>query len=98
MKLAILLTAAPESPDVESVHWLLRAARRRGHQVNLFLMDDGVANAPSFQHVIDDGVNVVVCAHNAEQRGVKPVPGCTWGGQYQWAMMVAESDRVLSFG
>ncbi len=98
MKLAILLTSGFEAQDRRTVVRLAEAALGLGHQVSLFLMADGVYCAPFVAGLSTKGALVVWCGHNARQRGLPGVPNVHDGSQYDWACMVAEADRVLSFG
>ncbi len=100
MKLGILLTTSPESENTNTVIAMSRAARRQGHQVSIFLMYDGVYNVhkKEFAELSDIGVNLTVCALNAEQRSVGKVEGILFGSQYDHACIAADADRFISFG
>ncbi|MHB0869812.1 MAG: DsrE family protein [Chloroflexota bacterium] len=98
MRLAILLTSGFEAADKRTALRLSAAALAQGHQVSLFLMGDGVYCAPTFGDLAQRGAPVVWCSHNAQQRGLPAVPGVFEGSQFEWAAMVAEADRVVSFG
>ncbi len=68
-------------------------------EAQLFLMDDGVraATAPRLLAAIDDGLDAVLCAADAEARGVTPVPGGPrFGSQWDHATMVREAARVVA--
>lgn len=99
LKLGILLTTTPENENTHTVVKLAEAALATGKAVSIFLMCDGVHNLQDkrFTSLIDKGVNVAVCAHNAEQRGVAQREGVVWGSQYDLASIVEESDRFLAF-
>ena len=98
MKLAIQLASGLESEDVRTVKKLAEAALAQGHQVSLFLMDDGIYAASSLQDLAPKGAAIALCATNALQRGLQPMEGVLFGGQNDWAAMVHDSDRVLHFG
>lgn len=98
MRLAILLASGFQSQDRRTVLRLAEAALTRGHHVSLFLMGDGVYCAPAIAGLARSGATLVWCDHNARERGLSEVPGVRAGSQYDWACMVAESDRALSFG
>lgn len=99
MKLGIEINAGYGSEDVHTVRKLTEAAIAQGHQVSIFLMDDGVYHAPALKDLaLKSGVEITVCAHTCSQRGVQKVEGIVWGGQYDWARIVHDSDRVLVFG
>lgn len=97
-KLGIMLTTGVEAENTRTVQKLAEAALRQGHEVAIFLMDDGVFSIPALQGLAAQGTNLAICAYNAEQRGVGKVEGVLWGSQYDWAHIVHDSDRVLTFG
>lgn len=98
MKLGIQLTSGIESEDVHTVRQLALAAVAGGHQVNLFLMDDGVYALDRLKDLARQGVPISLCTHSASERGVAKVEGILWGSQWDWAQIVHDSDRVLNFG
>ena len=100
MKLGILLTTSPENENTNTVIELSRAARGQGHEVSIFLMYDGVynVNKKEFADLSGIGVNIAVCALNAEQRNVGKVEGILFGSQYDHACIAANVDRFVSFG
>ena len=109
MTIGFLLTTSPERADARTVIRIARAALESGHQVELFLMDDGVYNvvaAPGhpvsgeFARLMEAGASLTVCATNTGPRGVTKetaLPGVRFGSQYDHAQMVARADRVLTF-
>jgi len=110
VKLGMLLTAGVASESARTALRLARAARTQGHDVELFLMDDGVYGvkrgkrtpvADEMASLIEGGAVVALCALNAEQRGVtadEAVPGVLFGSQYDLAMLIGSADRFMSFG
>lgn len=98
MRLGIQLTSGIESEDVYTVGQLALAAMEEGHQVSLFLMDDGVLALDSLKDLTARGVHISLCSHSANERGVAKVEGVLFGSQWDWAQTVHDSDRVLSFG
>ncbi len=98
MKLAIQLTSGVESEDAHTVKKLAEAALRQGHEVNIFVMDDGVHNLHALKILIDRGAHIAVCAHNAHERSIVQVEGILFGGQPDWAEIVNQADRVVCFG
>jgi len=100
MKLGILLTTSPENENTHTVIALSRAARKLGHKVSIFLMDDGVYNAQKkeFTSLLESGVEIILCTLNTEQRCVGKIEGMVYGSQYDLACIAHESDRLLSFG
>ncbi len=100
MKLGILLTTSPENENTNTVIEICRAARNAGHEVSLFLMYDGDYNVNNkeFASLVDIGVNMAICALNAEQRKIAKVDGILFGSQYDHACIAGDVDRFISFG
>lgn len=98
-KLGILLTTSPESENTFTVIKLAEAVVAMGKEVRIFLMCDGVYNInnPDFTSLLDKGVAITLCAHNASERHVEKKEGINFGSQYDLAYIVNESDRFLSF-
>jgi sulfur relay (sulfurtransferase) complex TusBCD TusD component (DsrE family) len=71
-KLGLLLSTAPSHPSVETVVQLAQAALRRGVEVYLYLIDEGVKSAIDQRYIglIDAGVKMFVCAYGCQQHGV----------------------------
>ena len=71
-KLGLLLSTPPSHPSVETVVQLAQAALRRGVEVYLYLIDEGVKTAVDQRYIrlIDDGVKMSVCAYGCQQYGV----------------------------
>jgi hypothetical protein len=68
-------------------------------EAQLFLMDDAVraAGEPSLLAAIDDGLDVALCAMDAEARDVKAAPhGPRFGSQWDHATMVRDAARVVA--
>ena len=97
-KLGIMLTSGVESEDARTVRKITESALRLGHEVSLFLMDDGIYNLSSLQDLTKQGVQLTVCGHNAYEREVEKITGVLFGSQHDWAMTVHNSDRVIVFG
>src|SRR3990167_8701618 len=72
-RLGILLTTSPESENTFTVIKLAEAAISSGKDVQIFLMCDGVYNINNkdFTSLLDKGVSVTLCAHNASERSVE---------------------------
>jgi len=72
LKLGLLLSTPPSHPSVETVVQLARAALRRGVEVYLYLIDEGVKTVVDRRYLglIDDGVKMSVCAYGCQRHGV----------------------------
>ncbi len=93
-KLGILVNTDKYGDDIVGV---VKAARQAGHEVTIFMMDDGVLLAPELSKACSGDAQLSYCDHSAEPRGVKDVEGVTAGSQYQNAVMMHEADRVVVF-
>jgi len=71
-KLGLLLSTPPSHPSVETVVQLAQAALRRGVEVYLYLIDEGVKTVVDQRYLglIDAGVKMSVCAYGCQQHGV----------------------------
>lgn len=94
MKLGILLNS---DKHLEDVLGLIKAAKAAGHEVTMFAMDDGTLLVENICKQAGDNAEIAYCDHSAEPRGVKDVEGATKGSQYQNAIMVHDSDKVVVF-
>lgn len=110
MKIGILLLTSPEHSNTETVHRLCREFVGMGHDVELFLMEDGVYNAvktdsplrlsPPLQELTERGVRVYLCSQTLDQRGIREAHlygGIDLTNQQRLAKMVAGADRFLAF-
>jgi len=97
-QLGILIT---KHENLEHIAGIIRAARRAGHPVQVFLNDEGVRFSldPGFRELLDlDGVACTVCDHFCGKLGIEEKADCiTYGSQYDNAIMMHESERVLVF-
>ena len=71
-RLGLLLSTPPTHPSVETVVQLAQAALRKGVDVYLYLIDEGVKTAVDQRYLglIDSGVKMSVCAYGCQQYGV----------------------------
>ena len=71
-KLGLLLSTPPSHPSVETVVQLAQAALRKGVDVYLYLIDEGVKTAVDqrYLRLIDAGAKMSVCAYGCQQHGV----------------------------
>jgi sulfur relay (sulfurtransferase) complex TusBCD TusD component (DsrE family) len=111
MKIGILLLTSPEHENTDTVHRLCQGFIKQGHDVELFLMDDGVFNsiksnstirlAQPLEGLIEQGVQISLCSQTLDQRGLSKdnlVQGVDLSNQQRLAKMVAQADRFLVFG
>jgi len=80
---------------------LTKATLRKGHDVEIFVMDDGVKllARDSFVKLASvPNVSLSVCEHSAARHGIDAhsLPGeVACGGQYRNAQMNHDADRVI---
>jgi hypothetical protein len=97
-QLGILIT---KHENLGHISGIIKAANRAGHPVRVFLNDEGVrfSRDPGFLELLAlDGVEAAVCDHFRERLGIEQkTEGITYGSQYDNAVMMHESERVLVF-
>lgn len=97
-RICILVTSSPESENSRTLIKISRAAADMGHEVQIFLMCDGVYHVldQNFLSRIPREAEIILCAQNALERGVENRPGVLFGSQYDLAVMIARSDGFLA--
>lgn len=111
MKIGILLTTGIDHENGYLVGRLSEAWLKQGHEVDLFLMGEGVYHAQAFSSpkrpyaampgLLALGAKVAVCGVTAEARGVSETdlyPGIEIASQYELSRIVDRADRFLTFG
>ncbi|GMQ91819.1 MAG: hypothetical protein BMS9Abin11_1134 [Gammaproteobacteria bacterium] len=99
MKLGILATKVRHLGHIVG---LTRAAIDKGHEVDIFAMDEGtrLLEDREFSELIRlDGVSISFCRHSAEEYGIDATElseKIVRGSQLNNAMMNHSSDRVIS--
>ncbi|MBI5076124.1 MAG: hypothetical protein HZB62_13285 [Nitrospirae bacterium] len=100
MKLGILVNT---DKHLDHIIGMVTAALGRGHEITIFVMDTGtrLLKDPAFAGLsILHGVLMSFCDLSAQKEGIKKegLPDeILSGSQYNNAVMVHESDRVLVF-
>ncbi len=99
MKLLIVVASNPYSHDFNTSVKLAKASLERNHSVSMFFMANGVycLLREEIKELSERGVKVYYCAHNANQRKVKPDSWAESSSMYGLSKLVTESDRVLMF-
>ncbi len=100
MTLGILLTT---TRNLCHVLGITEAALGKGHEVEIFSMDEGVRllENESFRALAQkNGVNVSFCEYSTKRLGVPtsdiPLENITAGSQFNNAMMARKAHKVLS--
>lgn len=102
LKLGLLLSTPPSHPSVETVIQLSQAALRRGIDVYLYLIDEGVKTATDQRYLslIDAGVKMSVCAYGCQQHGIPTVmvdSRVSLSGLVVLSGIIDGCDRFLAF-
>ncbi|MEO5657434.1 MAG: DsrE family protein [Nitrospiria bacterium] len=111
MQIGILLTSSADHENQYQVGRLSEAWLKQGHQVELFLMGEGVycgravtsSKGPHtlFPSLIGLGAKVSVCGVTTEARGLSQAdlfPGIEIASQYELSKIIDRADRFLTFG
>lgn len=71
-KIGLLLALPPSHPSAATVCGLTQAALRAGHEVYLYLIDEGVKNMhhERYKALLQEGVKLFVCAYGCQQHRV----------------------------
>jgi sulfur relay (sulfurtransferase) complex TusBCD TusD component (DsrE family) len=71
-KLGLLLSHPPSHSSVGTVQALAQAALEAGHEVYLYLIDEGVKNmhTPQYKALAQSGAKVFACAYGCQQHRV----------------------------
>lgn len=75
-KIGFLLALPPTHTSAETVHGLASAALDAGHEVYLYLIDEGVKNIHTdrYRGLAQKGVRVFACAYGCQQHHVSTTP------------------------
>ena len=101
-KLGLLLSTPPSHPSVDTVFQLTQAALRKGIDVYLYLIDEGVKTVTDQRYLalIDAGVKMSVCAYGCQQHGVQTVTvdsRVSLSGLVVLSGIIDGCDRFLAF-
>lgn len=103
MQLGVLIATGPKEGDLPALQLLIQDALRNGHDIDLFLMDAGVRYAldANLSRWMAAGVDVTLCAHDAEAQGIDTAAvaarGVVLGSQRDHARLLRRSARFYSF-
>jgi sulfur relay (sulfurtransferase) complex TusBCD TusD component (DsrE family) len=101
-KIGFLLALPPSHTSAETVHGLSRAALEAGHEVYLYLIDEGVKNIHSDQYrqLAQSGAKVFACAYGCQQHHVSTEtidPKMSLCGLVVLSGLIDACDPFLSF-
>ncbi len=115
MKLKFLVRTGPYSyQNIDTVYHLAKRAVKRGHEVFIFLYEDGTLNAQAnirsleerniaerVKELVDMGVRIGLCGTCAKFRGQNKkeiVEGVKFGGLALLVREMPDCDRFIVFG
>lgn len=97
MNLLIIMASNPYSHDFNTAVKLAAASLERNHKTRIFFMGNGIYSIvrPEIKELVDKGAQVYYCAHNAEQRKIKPEEWAESSSMYGLSKLITEADRVI---
>ncbi len=101
-KVGFLLALPPSHTSAETVHGLARAALNTGHEVYLYLIDEGVKNIHTdyYRGLAQAGARVFACAYGCHQHHVPTEtidPNMSLCGLVVLSGLIDACDPFLSF-
>lgn len=99
-KLGLLLSTSPDHPNLDTAVGLSEAARDRGADVYLYLIDDGVRalDDPRIRALPQRGVKLFVCAYGCQKRRIplKDAETVTYCGLVVLTDLINGTDRFIA--
>ncbi len=99
-KLGLMLSTAPEHPNLATAIALTRAALDRGADLYLYLIDDGVRalDDPRIRELSARGVKLFVCAYGCQKRRIplQDIDGVTYCGLVVLTDVINGTDRFVA--
>ncbi len=86
--------------NLEHIAGCVKAARKAGHPVRIFLNDEAVrfTRDPKFLELLTEGVEIALCEYSCEKLSIyEKTDGIIYGSQFNNAGMLHNSERVLVF-
>lgn len=101
-KLGLLLALPPSHESATTVHGLAQAALSAGHEVYLYLIDEGVKNltTPQYKGIAQSGAKVFACAYGCQQHQVSTEgldPAISLSGLVVLSGIIDACEPFLSF-
>lgn len=101
-KLGLLLSLPPSHSSVATVYRLAQEALKEGHEVYLYLIDEGVKNihAPQYRALAQSGAKVFACAYGCQQHRVSTAnldPNISLCGLVVLSGIIDACEPFLSF-
>ena len=97
-KLGLMVSTAPDHPNLETALGLATAALDRDAEVYLYLIDDGVAGVeePRVQELATRGARLFVCAYGCQKRRLPLSDKATSCGLVVLTDVINGTDRFLA--
>lgn len=97
-KLGLLLSTSPEHANINTVVQLSKAALSSGHDIYLYLMDEGTKNLPDarLKELQAQGLKLFVCAYGAQRRGMEPDDQAVFCGLVVLSDLIRSCDQFIS--
>ena len=98
-KMGMLLSTPPEHANLDTVVQLSKTALASGHEVYLYLIDEGTKNLSDtrLQVLKAKGLKLIVCAYGAQRRGIESNDQAVFCGLVVLSDLVKSCDQFVSF-
>jgi sulfur relay (sulfurtransferase) complex TusBCD TusD component (DsrE family) len=98
-KLGMMLSSPPNHPNIRTVLQLSRTALQGGHEVYLYLIDEGTRALENeqLQALKSNGLKLFVCAYGAQRQGIEPNDRAVFCGLVVLSDIIKGCDRFLAF-
>lgn len=97
MKILFIMVSNPYSNDFNTLVKMCDASIDQGYETSIFFMGNGIYSIvrEEIRKLYEKGVKVFYCAHNAEQRKIKPDSWAESSSMYGLAKLIKEYDKVI---
>ncbi len=94
-----MLSTSPEQANLKTVIELSRTALDKGHEVYLYLIDEGTKNLKDvrLKELKSRGLKLFVCAYGGQRFGIEPSDEAVFCGLVVLSDLVKGCDPFISF-
>ena len=94
-----MLSTSPEHANLETIISLSRTALNHGHEVYLYLIDEGTKNLKDsrLQELKPRGLKLFVCAYGGQRFGIEPSDEAVFCGLVVLSDLVKGCHQFISF-
>jgi hypothetical protein len=98
-KLGMMLSTPPEQANLKTVIKLSKTALDKGHEVYLYLIDEGTKNLKDEQlkELKLRGLRLFVCAYGGQRFGIEPSDDAVFCGLVVLSDLVKGCNQFISF-